>query len=98
SHVKETVFRDRFTHTMEMRRLGANITVTGDEAIIYGVDRLTGAEVMASDIRAGAGIVLAALAARGKSEVLRVYHVDRGYWAIEEKLSALGADIVRIST
>ncbi len=98
SHIKETVFRDRFTHTMEMRRLGANITVTGDEAIIYGVDRLTGAEVMASDIRAGAGIVLAALAARGKSEVLRVYHVDRGYWAIEEKLSALGADIVRIST
>jgi UDP-N-acetylglucosamine 1-carboxyvinyltransferase len=95
SQVKETVFPDRFTHTMEMRRLGANITVTGSEAIVYGVDRLTGAEVMASDIRAGAGIVVAALAARGKSEVLRVYHIDRGYWAMEEKLSALGADIER---
>jgi UDP-N-acetylglucosamine 1-carboxyvinyltransferase len=95
SHVRETVFPDRFTHTMEMRRLGANITVTGSEAIVYGTDRLAGAEVMASDIRAGAGIVLAALAARGKSEVLRVYHIDRGYWAMEEKLSALGADITR---
>jgi len=95
SQVKETVFPDRFTHTMEMRRLGANITVTGSEAIVYGAGRLTGAEVMASDIRAGAGIVLATLAARGRSEVLRVYHIDRGYWAMEEKLSALGADIVR---
>ena len=96
SHIKETVFRDRFTHTMEMRRLGANITVSGDEAIIYGVKGLAGAEVMASDIRAGAGIVLATLAARGKSEVLRVYHIDRGYYRMEEKLSGLGADIERI--
>jgi len=98
SHFKETVFPDRFTHTMEMRRLGANIIVTGSEANVHGVDRLTGAEVMASDIRAGAGIVLAALAAKGKSEVLRVYHVDRGYWAMEQKLGALGADIVRKGT
>jgi UDP-N-acetylglucosamine 1-carboxyvinyltransferase len=97
SQVRETVFPDRFTHTMEMRRLGAEITVSGDKAIINGVPGLTGAEVMASDIRAGAGIVLAALAAKGKSEVLRIYHVDRGYFAIEEKLSALGADIVRMS-
>lgn len=97
SQVKETVFPDRFTHTMEMRRLGADITVSGDEAIIHGAPGLTGAEVMASDIRAGAGIVLAALAAKGKSEVLRVYHIDRGYFAFEEKLSALGADIKRMS-
>ncbi len=96
SHIRETVFSDRFSHTMEMRRLGASITVTGDEAIVFGSDRLHGAEVMASDIRAGAGIVLAALAAEGRSEVLRVYHIDRGYHRLEEKLSDLGADIKRI--
>ncbi len=96
SHVTETVFPDRFTHTMEMRRLGAEITVSGDKAIIHGVPQLSGAEVMASDIRAGAGIVVAALAAKGRSEVLRVYHIDRGYFAMEEKLSGIGADIKRI--
>lgn len=96
SHIRETVFSDRFSHTMEMRRLGAKITVTGDEAIVFGADRLTGAEIMASDIRAGAGIVLAALAAEGRSEVLRVYHIDRGYHRLEEKLSALGADVKRV--
>jgi UDP-N-acetylglucosamine 1-carboxyvinyltransferase len=96
SHIRETVFSDRFSHTMEMRRLGASITVTGDEAIIFGTDQLHGAEIMASDIRAGAGIVLAALAAPGHSEVLRVYHIDRGYHRLEEKLSALGADVKRI--
>jgi UDP-N-acetylglucosamine 1-carboxyvinyltransferase len=95
SHIRETVFKDRFTHTMEMRRLGAEITVTSDEAIIYGSDHLQGAEIMASDIRAGAGIVLAALAAQGKSEVLRVYHIDRGYSRMEQKLASLGADIER---
>ena len=97
SHIRETVFADRFSHTMEMRRLGADITVTSNEALVRGVNRLSGAEVMASDIRAGAGIVLAALAARGKSSVLRVYHVDRGYHRMEEKLSALGADIIRVN-
>jgi len=96
SHIKETVFRDRFSHTMEMRRLGAEITVTSDEALILGNPRLQGAEIMASDIRAGAGIVLAALAAEGKSEVLRVYHIDRGYSRIEDKLASLGADIERM--
>jgi UDP-N-acetylglucosamine 1-carboxyvinyltransferase len=98
SHIKETVFKDRFTHTMEMRRLGADITVSSDEAIVHGVKQLYGAEVMASDIRAGAGIVLACLAAKGRSEVLRVYHIDRGYNRMEEKLAALGADIVRVET
>ena len=97
SHIRETIFNDRFSHTMEMRRLGADISVTGDEALIRGVASLNGAEVMASDIRAGAGIVLATLAARGKSEVMRVYHVDRGYSRLEQKLSELGADITRVS-
>ncbi len=97
SQIRETVFNDRFSHTMEMRRLGADITVTGDEAIIHGTEKLNGAEVMASDIRAGAGIVLAALAAQGRSEILRVYHIDRGYSALETKLAELGADITRIS-
>jgi UDP-N-acetylglucosamine 1-carboxyvinyltransferase len=95
SHIRETVFKDRFSHTMELRRLGADVNVSADEATINGVKALQGAEVMASDIRAGAGIVLACLAAKGKSEVLRVYHVDRGYNRMEEKLSSLGADIER---
>ncbi|RME20101.1 MAG: UDP-N-acetylglucosamine 1-carboxyvinyltransferase [Candidatus Zixiibacteriota bacterium] len=95
SHIKETVFIDRFSHTMELRRLGAEIRVSSDEAIVEGVEELSGAQVMAPDIRAGAGIVLACLAARGQSEVLRVYHIDRGYASLEEKLSGLGADIHR---
>ena len=97
SHVKETVFEDRFSHTMEFRRLGAEITVSSGEAVVTGVRRLHGAEVMAPDIRAGAGIVLACLAAEGESSVLRVYHIDRGYYRLEEKLAALGADIKRKS-
>lgn len=96
SSIKETVFEDRFAHVMELRRLGADVTVTGDEAIINGVKHLKGAAVMASDIRAGAGLVIACLAAKGQSEVLRVYHIDRGYERFEQKLSALGADIKRI--
>ncbi|MEP0828385.1 MAG: UDP-N-acetylglucosamine 1-carboxyvinyltransferase [bacterium] len=96
SSIKETVFEDRFGHTMELRRLGADVTVTSDEAIVKGVELLKGASVMASDIRAGAGLVLACLASEGASEVLRVYHVDRGYCRMEEKLSSLGADIKRV--
>lgn len=96
SSIKETVFEDRFGHTMELRRLGADVTVTSDEAIVKGVELLKGASVMASDIRAGAGLVLACLASEGASEVLRVYHVDRGYSRMEEKLSSLGADIKRV--
>jgi UDP-N-acetylglucosamine 1-carboxyvinyltransferase len=95
SNIKETVFEDRFGHTMELRRLGANVSVTSDEAIVNGVDKLKGASVMASDIRAGAGLVLACLAAEGTSEVLRVYHIDRGYARFEKILLSLGADIKR---
>ncbi|MEW5994604.1 MAG: UDP-N-acetylglucosamine 1-carboxyvinyltransferase, partial [Candidatus Zixiibacteriota bacterium] len=97
SHIRETVFKDRFVHTMELQRLGADITVSSDEAVVEGVRELAGAEVMASDIRGGAGIVLACLAAKGKSEVLRVYHIDRGYNGLEEKLASLGADIMRVN-
>ena len=80
---------------MELRRLGADISVSSAEAIVNGVEQLHGADVMAPDIRAGAGLILACLAAKGKSQILRVYHVDRGYYRIEEKLSSLGADIMR---
>ncbi|MDZ4724276.1 MAG: UDP-N-acetylglucosamine 1-carboxyvinyltransferase [candidate division Zixibacteria bacterium] len=95
SHIRETVFTDRFSHTMELRRLGADINISSDEAIINGVNSLSGAEVMSPDIRAGAGLLLACLAAKGKSELMRVYHIDRGYYQLEEKLAGLGADIVR---
>ncbi len=96
SHIRETVFEDRFTHAAEMTRLGADIQITHDEATIKGVETLKGASIMASDIRAGAGLVVAALAAEGKSEILRVYHIDRGYHQIELKLQHLGADIERV--
>jgi UDP-N-acetylglucosamine 1-carboxyvinyltransferase len=97
SRIRETIFEDRFTHVMELRRLGANISISGNEATINGVKKLSGATIMASDIRAGAGLVIAALAATGKSDLLRVYHIDRGYYRLEEKLGALGADIKRAS-
>ncbi len=96
SYITETVFIDRFVHTMEMRRLGANINVAEGKAVIQGVEKLTGAEIMAPDIRAGAGLVVACLAAVGKSEILRIYHIDRGYYKLEDKLKSLGADINRI--
>lgn len=97
SYIRETVFTDRFTHVMEMQRLGADITITGDEAVINGVEYLYGASVMASDIRAGAGLVLSTLAARGESEILRVYHIDRGYEHIEGKLQSIGGNIERVN-
>ena len=96
SYVRETVFTERFTHVMEMQRLGAQIKVSGDEAVITGVDQMQGASVMMSDIRAGAGLVLATLASKGESEILRIYHVDRGYERIEEKIQALGGNIRRL--
>ena len=96
SHIRETVFEDRFAHAMELSRLGAKIKASSGEAIVDGVDRLQGASVMAPDIRAGAGIALACLAAEGKSELLRVYHLDRAYYHFEEQLTALGADIERV--
>jgi len=98
SRIQETVFVDRFAHVMELNRLGADIKASGGEAVINGVDRLLGASVMAPDIRAGAGIALACLIAEGKSELLRVYHLDRAYYRFEEQLSALGADIKRMKT
>src|SRR3972149_6347056 len=96
SHVKETVFESRFTHVMELVRLGADIKIANDEATVSGVSQLKGAQVMASDIRGGAGLVVACLAAWGSSEILRIYHIDRGYEKIEEKLSRLGAKIKRV--
>lgn len=96
SHINETVFTDRFTHVMELVRLGADIKVAGQEATITGVKHLEGTSVMSSDIRAGAGLVVATLAAAGQSEILRVYHIDRGYENIERKLEELGAEIKRM--
>jgi UDP-N-acetylglucosamine 1-carboxyvinyltransferase len=98
SQIRETVFEDRFTHGMELVRLGADIKVSGDRATINGVARLKGASVMASDIRAGAALSLAGLAADGTTEVLRIYHVDRGYDHLEEKLAKLGAEIKRVKS
>jgi UDP-N-acetylglucosamine 1-carboxyvinyltransferase len=95
SVVTETVFESRFMHVEELRRMGADIRVEGNRLVITGRERLTGAPVMASDLRASAGLVLAGLAAEGTTEVLRVYHLDRGYERIEEKLRALGAVIER---
>ena len=95
SQIRETVFEDRFTHVMELNRLGADIKVSGDRATITGVKKLYGASVMASDIRAGAGLVLACLVAEGTSEILRIYHIDRGYERFEDKLKKIGAEIKR---
>lgn len=96
SMVTDRVFPDRFRHAGELIRMGADIRVNSGTAIIRGVSRLTGASVMASDLRASAALVLASLAAEGTSRIRRVYHLDRGYAAFEEKLNALGADIQRI--
>jgi UDP-N-acetylglucosamine 1-carboxyvinyltransferase len=95
SVITETVFESRFMHVEELRRMGADIRVEGNRVVISGRERLAGAPVMASDLRASAGLVLAGLAAEGTTEVLRVYHLDRGYERIEEKLRGLGAVIER---
>ncbi len=94
--VKDNIYLDRFTHVPELQRLGANIQVKENTAIIQGVSKLKGAKVMSTDLRASASLVLAGLAAEGTTEVLRVYHLDRGYEKIEQKLTNLGADIQRI--
>src|SRR3979409_467868 len=91
----ETIFENRFMHMLEMRRLGAEIRLEGNTAIIHGVKKLTAAPVMATDLRASASLVLAALVADGRTEIERIYHIDRGYEAIEEKLQQLGARIRR---
>jgi len=97
STVKETIYPDRFTHVPELRRFGADIRLDGNLAVIRGVPTLGGAPVMATDIRASSGLILAAMAAQGRTEILRVYHIDRGYQRIESKLNALGARIERVS-
>ena len=95
--ITETVFENRFMHVQEMRRMGASIHLKGGVAICRGVDQLMGAEVMATDLRASASLVLAGLSAEGETTVNRIYHIDRGYECIEEKLSQLGGNIKRIS-
>ncbi len=93
--IKETIFENRYMHVQELVRLGARITVSGQNAFVHGTDRLIGAPVMASDLRASASLVLAGLAARGTTAIQRVYHLDRGYESMEIKLAGVGADIVR---
>jgi UDP-N-acetylglucosamine 1-carboxyvinyltransferase len=93
--VTETIFENRFMHMLEMRRLGAEIRIEANTAIIRGVEKLTAAPVMATDLRASASLVLAGLVAEGTTDVLRIYHIDRGYECIEEKLEQLGAQIKR---
>ena len=95
SSVTETIFENRFMHMLEMRRLGADIRIEGNTALIHGVERLTAAPVMATDLRASASLVLAGLVAQGTTEIHRIYHIDRGYECIEEKLEQLGAHIKR---
>ncbi len=97
SVITETVFENRFMHVSEMMRMGADIVIQGKSAIVRGVDKLRGAPVMATDLRASASLILMGLAAEGTTTISRVYHIDRGYQGIEKKLSALGADIRRIS-
>ena len=97
SQVTETIFENRFMHVQELNRLGAAIEIEGHTAIVRGVDRLVGAPVMATDLRASASLVIAAMAAEGETLIDRIYHLDRGYDRMEVKLSALGANIVRVS-
>ncbi|MGI8610812.1 MAG: UDP-N-acetylglucosamine 1-carboxyvinyltransferase, partial [Sphingomicrobium sp.] len=97
SFLEETIFENRYMHVPELRRMGAEIEVRGRSALVHGVAGLTGASVMATDLRASMSLVLAGLAADAETEVLRVYHLDRGYERLEEKLSAVGATIERRS-
>jgi len=92
----ETIFENRFMHMLELRRLGAEVRIEGHTAVIHGVPRLSGAPVMATDLRASASLVLAGLVAEGTTDVQRIYHIDRGYEHIEEKMRGLGADIRRV--
>lgn len=96
STIKETIFENRFMHVAELARMGADISVEGGIATVRGVHRLKGAPVMATDLRASASLVVAALAARGETEIRRIYHLDRGYERMEDKLRKLGADIIRV--
>lgn len=97
SVLTETIFENRYMHVPELARMGADITVSGRTAVVRGVERMVGAPVMATDLRASMSLILAGLAAEGETAVSRVYHLDRGYERLEEKLSAVGADIERVS-
>jgi UDP-N-acetylglucosamine 1-carboxyvinyltransferase len=94
--ITETIFENRFMHALEMQRLGADIEISGNTAVVHGVPRLQGANVMATDLRASASLVIAGLAAEGETRIDRIYHLDRGYECIEEKLAQLGAHIKRV--
>jgi len=96
SNIYETVFENRFMHILELNRMGCDIQVNGNHAIIKGVKSIYGAEVMATDLRASASLILAGLCAKGETIVDRIYHIDRGYERIEEKLNYLGANIIRL--
>jgi UDP-N-acetylglucosamine 1-carboxyvinyltransferase len=95
--ITETIFENRFMHALELQRLGADISIQGNTAVVKGVERLQGAGVMATDLRASAGLVIAGLVAEGETVIDRIYHLDRGYEALEQKLGALGARIVRFN-
>jgi len=97
SVIEDTIYFDRFTHVPELARMGARIELKGNVAVVKGVDRLYGAQVMATDLRASASLVIAALAAEGETLIDRIYHLDRGYEALEKKLGALGAQIQRVN-
>jgi UDP-N-acetylglucosamine 1-carboxyvinyltransferase len=97
SHITETIFENRFMHVQELARLGAQIRLEGQTALVEGVDKLKGAPVMATDLRASVSLVIAALAAEGETMVNRVYHLDRGFERLENKLVRCGAEISRIS-
>jgi UDP-N-acetylglucosamine 1-carboxyvinyltransferase len=97
SSITERVFPERFMAAAELKRMGANIAVANGQAVIQGVEKLSGAEVMASDLRASAALVIAGLAAQGETKINRVYHIDRGYERIEERLRKLGAKIKRVN-
>jgi UDP-N-acetylglucosamine 1-carboxyvinyltransferase len=94
--ITETIFENRFMHALELQRLGAEISIQGNTAVVSGVERLQGASVMATDLRASAGLVIAGLVAEGQTVIERIYHLDRGYEALEKKLAALGARVERI--
>jgi UDP-N-acetylglucosamine 1-carboxyvinyltransferase len=95
SHITDKVYHERFNHIPELNRLGAHIEIHKNQAIVHGPQQLSGTKVMSTDLRASASLVLAGLVAEGTTEVLRVYHLDRGYEKIEIKLNSLGADISR---
>jgi len=96
--ITENIFENRFMHVQELQRMGADISVKGNTAVVLGVESLTGAQVMATDLRASASLVLAGLAARGETTIDRIYHLDRGYEHIEQKLTQIGANIQRLSS